>query len=202
MWRRGMSNVPLEVSQWGRPAVARSHTVKTGPINLTLEIALFQEQKRGRGRKNLNKINVNIMIMSCGLFLLFYCAESEWQSCSETMETPAAPVPCQNKLRFCRFSSNSCCVHETVLMWMTVNLKLSRRLTDIRSWSCWNYKTVAMESVPKVLQWIWADVNEHGLTGTTPDLRYWANTCWVALLPQPFLFSFGTQLHLLPSGSH
>lgn len=40
-----MSNAPLEVSQWGRPPVARSHTVKTGPINLTLEIALFQEQK-------------------------------------------------------------------------------------------------------------------------------------------------------------
>lgn len=78
-----MSNAPLEVSQWGWPPVARSHTVKTGPINLTLEIALFQEQKRGRGRmdKKLNKvvapslltkwINVNIMITShifeCGV---------------------------------------------------------------------------------------------------------------------------------------
>lgn len=46
-----MSNAPLEVSQWmGWPPVARSHTVKTGLINLTLEIALFQEQKGGRGR--------------------------------------------------------------------------------------------------------------------------------------------------------
>lgn len=74
-----MSNASLEVSQWGRPPVARSHTVKTGPINLTLKIPLFQEQKRGRGRKNPNKmvapslltqwINVNIMIMSCVFFL-------------------------------------------------------------------------------------------------------------------------------------
>lgn len=39
-----MSNAPLEVSQWGRPPVARCRTVNTGPINLTLEIALFQEQ--------------------------------------------------------------------------------------------------------------------------------------------------------------
>lgn len=42
-----MSNAPLEVSQWGRPPMARRHTVKTGPINLTLEIVLFQEQKEG-----------------------------------------------------------------------------------------------------------------------------------------------------------
>lgn len=47
MWRRRMSNAPLEVSQWGRPPMARRHTVKTGPINLTLEIVLFQEQKKG-----------------------------------------------------------------------------------------------------------------------------------------------------------
>lgn len=118
-----MSNAPLEVSQWGQPPVARSHTVKTGPINLTLEIALFQEQKWERERKNLNKmvapslltlwINMNIMIMSCGLFLLFYCGESEnleWQSCSETMETPAAPVACQNTLSFCRFWFSEICI--------------------------------------------------------------------------------------------
>lgn len=42
----GMSNIPLEVSQWGRPPMARCHTVKTGPINLTLEIALFQKKKK------------------------------------------------------------------------------------------------------------------------------------------------------------
>lgn len=45
-WRRGMSNAPLEVSQWWRPPVARSRTLNTGPINLTLEIALLQEQKK------------------------------------------------------------------------------------------------------------------------------------------------------------
>lgn len=46
-----MSNAPLEVSQWGRPPVACRHTVETGPINLTLEIALFQKQKTtGHGR--------------------------------------------------------------------------------------------------------------------------------------------------------
>lgn len=41
-----MSNAPLAVSQWGRPPMARRHTVKTGPINLTLETVLFQEQKK------------------------------------------------------------------------------------------------------------------------------------------------------------
>lgn len=46
MWRKGMSNGPLELSQWGRPPVACRHTVKTGPINLTLEIALFHKQKK------------------------------------------------------------------------------------------------------------------------------------------------------------
>lgn len=40
-----MSNTTLEVSQWGLPPVACSHAVKTGPINLTLETALLQEQK-------------------------------------------------------------------------------------------------------------------------------------------------------------
>lgn len=72
-----MNNAPLEVSQWGPTPVARSHTVKTGPINLTLEIALFQEQKKKESWKNgikkLNEvvpalltqwINVNIIMSS------------------------------------------------------------------------------------------------------------------------------------------
>lgn len=37
--------------------MARRHTVKTGPINLTLEIVLFQEQKKRDVEEWIKKLN-------------------------------------------------------------------------------------------------------------------------------------------------